>query len=103
MDLYKIWENIDESGFFAELEGNKFFKKDIDKFIQKLKNNLLSIADWTDRKVYIDIKDRKLFIIIFFTLLNLKSKVVLVPTEIKPEDYLYKGGLFLSLQADKAR
>lgn len=96
MDLYKIWENIDNSTFYIELENKKFYKKDIDEFILKLKNNLLSVADWTDKKVYLDIKDRKLFIISFLTLLIIRSKIVLVPTEVKTEDYVYKGGLFLS-------
>ncbi|MCK4798056.1 MAG: acyl--CoA ligase [Spirochaetes bacterium] len=94
--LYSIWEQVDKESFFLEEEGKRLFKDDIEYFIEKLRVNLLSIADWLDKKIFLDIKDKKLFIITFFTLLKLKSKIVLVPSEIKIEDYVYNGGIFLS-------
>ncbi len=95
-ELYSLWLEINEDTFFIEENNQKFYKKNIDEKISKLEDNLQNIFDWENRKVYLDIKDKNLFIISFITLLKLKSKVVLVPNEIKIEDYHYKGGIFLS-------
>lgn len=95
-ELFSLWQDIDENTFFIEESNEKFYKKDIDEKIYKLEENLKNISFWENRKVYLDVKDKNLFIITFLTLLKLKSKAVLVPNEIKVEDYNYKGGIFLS-------
>ncbi len=95
-ELYSLWTKIDKDTFYIEENKERIYKKEIDNQIKKFENNLKTIADWDNRKVYIDIKDKKLFIIALLSLLKLKSKIVLVPTEIKIEDYYYKEGLFLS-------
>jgi len=95
-NLYSLWEDLDNESFYIELEDKKYFKNHIEKYKNKLELNFKSIADWENRKVFFDIKDRKLFVFAFLALLKLKAKIVLIPNEIKSEDYIYKGGMFLS-------
>lgn len=95
-ELFFLWDKIDKNTFYIEDHEQRVFKKDIDVQIKKMIDDLISIADWENRKVYIDIKDNKLFIIMLISLFKLKSKVVLVPSEVNIEDYYYKEGLFIS-------
>jgi acyl-coenzyme A synthetase/AMP-(fatty) acid ligase len=91
-----LWENVNPDSFYLEENGIKFFKRDIDIKISRLEKNLRSIADWKDKLVFADIKDRMLFMIIFITLQKLGSKVVLVPAEVRIEDYQNGSSLFLT-------
>jgi len=95
-ELLSIWENIDPKSFCITLKNKTFKKIDIDNFRNKLKVNLLSLSDFNGKKVFLDIQDRLTFIIAFFTLLELRAKIILIPTEIKTEDYIGTGGIFLS-------
>jgi len=62
-----------------------------------LKNSLLKISEsYRNKRVYIDIKERYLFIILFFTLMDLKAKIVLLPIEIKNEDYYFPDIFYIS-------
>jgi len=95
-ELISIWENLDSKSFCITLKDKIFKKSDIDNFKNRLKENLLSLTDFNGKKVFFDIQDRLTFIIVFLALLELKAKIVLIPTEIKTEDYINSGGIFLS-------
>jgi acyl-coenzyme A synthetase/AMP-(fatty) acid ligase len=84
--LLDLWE---QSTSFKILENRSEYNfTQIESISDKIKKDLLSITDiWENTFVYIDIKDRKTFIILFITLLKLKSKIVLLPIEIAPEEY----------------
>ncbi len=56
-----------------------------------------------DRSVYIDIKDRLLFISLFTGLLKCGSKIVMMPVEIMPEDYYFDGGIFITDNKEDTR
>lgn len=94
--LSTLIDNIDKNSFYIEKDGKKIKYKDIMGKINLLINNLRSISEWDGMKVYVDIKDRILFVYVFFALLKLRSKIVLIPAEIKSEDYVYSSGLFIS-------
>lgn len=94
--LFSIWQNVNKDSFYLEISNVKYRKEDIDSFIKKLEKNLNDTAYWKDEKVIVDVKDRRLFIVVFLTLLRLKSKIVLVPAEIKQEDYIGERAVLLS-------
>lgn len=94
--LNLLFKNLNEESFYLELNNEKIYKNQLEQEIKTLKKNLTEIIDIDSKKVFMDVKERKLFIVCLFALLELNSKIVLVPNEIKPEDYLYKGGLFLT-------
>jgi acyl-coenzyme A synthetase/AMP-(fatty) acid ligase len=96
-NLLDLWNNINPSTFYIEEKDKKYSKKDFDDCSSQLSSNLLSINKfWENNKVYVDIKDRFLFIVAFITLLKFKAKLVLVPIEAKQEDYVFDGGIFIS-------
>ncbi|HPO50548.1 MAG TPA: hypothetical protein PLO89_09510, partial [Spirochaetota bacterium] len=73
-----------------EREGKEISSDDLRYSGDLLKNNLSKfIPNCEDVRIYIDIKDRYLFINLFFSLLSLKAKIVLLPIEIKNEDYYF--------------
>ncbi|MBN2546491.1 MAG: AMP-binding protein [Spirochaetes bacterium] len=95
-ELISIWENLDPKSFSIKLKNKSFKKSDIDNLKNKLKKNFTSLTEFKGKKVFFDIKDRLTFITAFLSLLELKAKIILIPTEIKTEDYLDSGGVFLS-------
>jgi acyl-coenzyme A synthetase/AMP-(fatty) acid ligase len=94
--IFSIWENINKDSFYIEENGVKYSKDQIDEKIDKLTTHLKCVCNWQNQTVYLDVNNRMLFMICFLTLTKLQARVVLVPTEIKEEDYIYNGGLFLS-------
>ena len=94
--LLSFLKNLDEKSFYLEESGKKYFKEDVHKLVSKVKKDFQSVANFENKKVFLDIKDRKLFIIVFFSLLELNAKPVLIPPEIKIIDYFYPDGIFIS-------
>ena len=70
--------------FSLEENEKEIDNQEILKKIETLKKNLLNIStNWKNKEVYLDIKDRKLFIFMFLALQSLEAKIVLIPIEIK--------------------
>nr|MBP7554001.1 hypothetical protein [Spirochaetota bacterium] len=96
-NLFDIFTASDPATFCFVKHSVKFEKSYIEKSISTLEKNLLNIyADWDGMKIFIDIKDRALYIITFLTFLKLKSKPVLIPIEVKEEDYKNSEDIFIS-------
>lgn len=96
-NLFDIFTASDSATFCFVKHSVKFEKSYIEKSISTLEKNLLNIyADWDGMKIFIDIKDRALYIITFLTFLKLKSKPVLIPIEVKEEDYKNSEDIFIS-------
>lgn len=96
MDLLILLENLDEKTFCVNYQGKQYCKKEIIEEVEKFSNNLFSITDFKNKKVFLDVNDRLLFIISFFSLLKLKAKIVLVPSEININEFSSYNGIFLS-------
>lgn len=91
--LYAIYDRANKATFEIIDEDKRYRKKDIDEGIEYLESELLLIVDnLTSKRVYIDIKDRFLFIVLFLTLKKLDASVVLIPIEIQP-DVFYEDGI----------
>jgi acyl-coenzyme A synthetase/AMP-(fatty) acid ligase len=96
-NLFDVFLDSDPATFCLIKHSVRFEKSYIEKSISTLEKNLTEIyPDWEGLKVFIDIKDRALYIIVFLTLLKLKSKPVLVPIEVKEEDYKNSEDVFMS-------
>ncbi|HPP04519.1 MAG TPA: AMP-binding protein [Spirochaetota bacterium] len=88
---------FEHSNFTIENNDKIISKEELNRNITNLYENLRGISPlWKDKLVYIDIKDRVLFFILFFTLIKLEAKIVLVPNEIKEEDYLNSEDIFIT-------
>ena len=83
--------------FSLEENEKEIDNQEILKKIETLKKNLLNIStNWKNKEVYLDIKDRKLFIFMFLALQSVEAKIVLIPIEIKSEDYICFDKIFIS-------
>lgn len=92
-----ICKILDNYKNFITLQDKNIDKTYILDKIAILEKNLLKITtNFKDRYIYIDIKDRFLFIVLFFCLAKLESKVVLLPIEIKNEDYYFSEIFYIS-------
>lgn len=100
MDMLSLLNNLDEKTFCIKYSGMTYKKKELIDLIEKFTSNLNGVADFKDKRVFLDINDRLTFIVAFFSLLKLGAKIVLVPTEIKREDFLSINGIFLSDNKD---
>lgn len=78
-------------------DGINITKEIIVNNISILEESLRKIKqDYNNTSVYIDIKDRELFLYLFAALSELKAKVILLPVEIKSEDYYYDGIFYIT-------
>lgn len=95
-ELIDLWNNLDDKTFYLELNNKKYFKNDLENFKNIFKKNIQAVTNCADYKIHLDIKDRFLFFIVFLSLIELKSKTVIIPSEIKLEDYFFTGGIFIT-------
>lgn len=92
---------LNNSDFIIENNEITYLKNKVIEKIDNLYHKLLKIySEWKNKLVYIDIRDRFLFFILFFTLIKLNSKVVFVPNEIKEVDYLNNEDIFITDNKD---
>jgi acyl-coenzyme A synthetase/AMP-(fatty) acid ligase len=94
-DILYLWEK--SKNFKIEENGEIFDYSWLAMMSGKIKSGLLGIDNrWENKTVYIDIKDRKIFILLFITLKILNSKIVLVPIEIASADFIAEDIVYIS-------
>ncbi|MCG8569573.1 MAG: acyl--CoA ligase [Spirochaetes bacterium] len=86
-----------ESPFYLEYQSKHYTKKDLLERVNQFCSLLnKQYAQWQNKKIMIDIEDRLLFIIVFFALLKLKAKPILMPIEIKYQQSLEQDQVAIS-------
>lgn len=92
---------FEHSNFIIEYNGEEFSKDKLNFYIKNLTDKLVSIFPlWKDKLVYIDIKNRFLFFVLFWALTRLSCKIVFVPNEIKIDDYINDEDIFITDNKD---
>ncbi len=95
--LYSIYDRADPHSFELIQDSVSLKKKDIDPRIEELESTLqLIIPDFALKRVYIDIQDRLLFIILLLTLKKLNASVILMPIEIKPDVFFESEIMYIT-------
>ena len=93
--LYSIYSDSQNVSFLYR--DSCYTKSDIDKKISLLEKNFCNLLkDIENKRVYIDIKDRFSFLILFFTMKKLNLVTVLVPIEIQPQIFFEPGIIYIS-------
>lgn len=94
--IYAIWTNSDRNTCSLVYKEKLYSKEEINQKIDLFVKNLSGLFDVDNRKIYVDIQDRLLFFVTVLALLKLETKIVLVPVEMKKEDYLTGGAYFIT-------
>lgn len=95
--LYGVYDRADRNSLEFFYKGRFYPKKEIDKAISTFEIVLAELfTDLKNKRVYLDIKDKFLFLISFLTLKKLDVTTVLIPIEINPEIYEEDGIICIS-------
>ena len=96
-EIYNLLDNTNRDTFAIVYNGKRYSYNDFCEQTVRLESNIISLCQsWRDKRVYLDIEDRFLFFVTFFTLMKLDARCVLIPVEIKPTDYVNEHDFFIS-------
>ena len=96
-EIYNLLDKADRNTFAVIYNGKTYSYDDFCSQIAILEKNIKKLCDdWRDKRVYLDIEDRFLLFVTFFTFMKLDARCVLIPIEIKPADYVNEHDFFIS-------
>ena len=94
-NILSLW--LKNRSFKIEENGKTYHIDLLETMSEEILKNLKAIdLEWKDKTVYMDVKDRKLFILLFITLLKFESRIVLLPIEINPDEFLNSSVVYLT-------
>jgi acyl-coenzyme A synthetase/AMP-(fatty) acid ligase len=94
-NLYSIYNDSQKISFIYK--DSCYTKCDVDKKIAQLEENFCSLfKEKSNKRVYLDIKDRFSFLVAFFTMKKLDIATILVPIEIQPQLFFEPGIIYIS-------
>ena len=95
-NLYSVYNDSNNVSFLYD--NFCYTKKEIDTKIAFLEQNFCKLLNNNieNKRVYLDIKDRFLFLISFFTMKKLNLATVLIPIEIQPQLFFEPGIIYIS-------
>jgi acyl-coenzyme A synthetase/AMP-(fatty) acid ligase len=106
--LYSLFENTENKNYKLLLDNRVITKKMLLDYSFQVENNLIKKIDISDsliststtiiedKKIYLSISNRLLFIALFIAFLRLKAKVVLLPVEVIIDEINFSDGIIIT-------
>ena len=108
-DIYSLFEDTENKNYKLLLDNKIITKKMLLDYSFQVENNLIKkinisnmkISDIENRKIYLSMNNRLMFITTFIALLKLKTKIILLPIEVIIDETNFSDGLIITDDKDK--